>query len=224
MASGEGGPPLASIDLLVGGLSDLGSVWSGEAAQRQAADRLALDLAQLKLDQARSGVIAAAPAGASASVGGSASVLGKRPAAHLTYGGQQAEPFTFAAVDEFGLRERKIAPTENMPGYFEVQNAATEALGLDGVKVPGSDGDAADVTQWPTYAAAGLGAILTQWPVKGARAVGNYFYPGKFDTFGWSDVVSPETWAKGFAETNKPDAKQEEREHWNYLQPNYWAK
>ena len=88
MSSGEGGPPLASIDLLVGGLSDLGSVWSGEAAQRQAADRLALDLAQLKLDQARSGVVAVVAAGASASVGGSAPVLGERPATHLTYGGK----------------------------------------------------------------------------------------------------------------------------------------
>ena len=142
MSSGGGEPPLASIDLLVGGLSDLGSVWSGEAAQKRAADRLALDLAQLKLDQARSGVVAVAPLGASASVGGSAPVLGERPATHLTYGGKslaawgmgedmadQPSPVTTMPHDEDLLTAQSA---EDMFGEFAGWSQGLYNLGVVG--------------------------------------------------------------------------------------------
>lgn len=58
MGGGGGGPsPLASIQLLTDGLKGIDDVVSGDAARRRAADQLNLDLAQLKLDQARSGVL-----------------------------------------------------------------------------------------------------------------------------------------------------------------------
>lgn len=53
--------PLASIQMITDGLKDVDDITSGDAARRRAADQLNLDLAQLKLDQARSGVIAVTP-------------------------------------------------------------------------------------------------------------------------------------------------------------------
>lgn len=51
---GGGGPaPLASIDLITGGLKDINDVVSGDAARRRAADQLEVDLAQVKIDQAK---------------------------------------------------------------------------------------------------------------------------------------------------------------------------
>lgn len=51
---GGGAPPLASIDLITGGLKDINDVISGDAARRRAADQLELDLAKVKIDQAKS--------------------------------------------------------------------------------------------------------------------------------------------------------------------------
>lgn len=58
MGGGGGSPsPLASIQMLTDGLAGLDDIVSGDAARRRAADQLNLDLAQLKLDQTRSGVL-----------------------------------------------------------------------------------------------------------------------------------------------------------------------
>lgn len=79
MGGGGGSPsPLASIQLLTDGLKDVDDVVSGDAARRRAADQLNLDLAQLKLDQARSGVLAVAPDYAVNGIAGP-SPLGVRP-------------------------------------------------------------------------------------------------------------------------------------------------
>lgn len=78
MGGGGGGPsPLASIQMLTDGLTGLDDVISGDAARRRAADQLNLDLAQLKLDQARSGVALSAPGYAVNQFG--PSPLGVRP-------------------------------------------------------------------------------------------------------------------------------------------------
>lgn len=69
---GGGAPPLASTELLMGGLADIGDVLSGEKAQRVAANKLQTDLAQIKLDQLR--------ASAATKVGAGASPLGRRAA------------------------------------------------------------------------------------------------------------------------------------------------
>ncbi|AXF52646.1 MAG: DNA pilot protein [Microviridae sp.] len=50
------GPPLASFDLIAQGLRDVNDVVSGDAERRRAAEQLNLDIARIKLDQARSGV------------------------------------------------------------------------------------------------------------------------------------------------------------------------
>ncbi|HMM08332.1 MAG TPA: hypothetical protein PKA35_04330 [Paracoccus solventivorans] len=52
--SDGGAPPLASIDLISGALHDVNDIVSGDAARRRAADQLELDLAKVKIDQAKS--------------------------------------------------------------------------------------------------------------------------------------------------------------------------
>lgn len=54
-----GTPPLASVELITGGLQGLDDQVSGDAARRRAADTLNLDLARLRYEQARSGVVVA---------------------------------------------------------------------------------------------------------------------------------------------------------------------
>lgn len=53
LGGGGGPPPLASIDLLTGALADINDITSGDAARRRAADQLEIDLAQVKIDQAK---------------------------------------------------------------------------------------------------------------------------------------------------------------------------
>lgn len=78
MGGGGGAAPLASVSMITDGLKDIDDVTSGDAARRRAADQLNLDLAQLKLDQARSGVMAVAPQMAVNGISGP-SPLGVRP-------------------------------------------------------------------------------------------------------------------------------------------------
>lgn len=61
MASSGGAPPLASIDLLTEGLSAFDPEAKAERDRQRQADELNLDLARLKLEQARSGVVLAPP-------------------------------------------------------------------------------------------------------------------------------------------------------------------
>ncbi|MBL4917252.1 hypothetical protein [Szabonella alba] len=78
MASGSA-PPLASIELITGGLRDVADVTSGDAERRRVNDRLQNDLAQLKLDQLRSGVVAVGPSAVS-TVGNGPPPVGQRAA------------------------------------------------------------------------------------------------------------------------------------------------
>lgn len=82
-AAGGGAPPLASTELLLGGLGDITDVVSGEKARRDKANQLEVDLAQIQLDQARSGVLAVAPS-ATANVGEGLPALGRRAAMVVT--------------------------------------------------------------------------------------------------------------------------------------------
>lgn len=61
--------PLASIGMITEGLKDLGSVWSGEAAQKQKRYDLEMDLAKIKLDQAKADLQASATLSAIAKAG-----------------------------------------------------------------------------------------------------------------------------------------------------------
>lgn len=74
--AGGGAPPLASVELITGGLRDLSDVASGDADRRRQADQLKLDMARLEFEKLRSGVFAAAPS-AAAGVGSGLPALGR---------------------------------------------------------------------------------------------------------------------------------------------------
>lgn len=101
---GGGGAPLASIELITGGLKDVADAFTGEAARRRAADQLEMDLAQLKLDQLRSGVLAVAPSAASA-IGSGPTPIGPRTATVVQSAGR-FQP----ARGGFNERSRKTGP------------------------------------------------------------------------------------------------------------------
>ena len=75
--AGGGAPPLASVELLTNGLNNLSAELNGDNARKRQADQLNLDLAKLKLEQARSGVAIVPPAAVN-SVGGGSSPLGRQ--------------------------------------------------------------------------------------------------------------------------------------------------
>lgn len=84
-----GTPPLASIDLITGGLTDINDQLSGDAERRRQADILELDMAKLKYDQARAGVqaVSMAPRPVASGVGVGPSPLGRRSVVAPSPGG-----------------------------------------------------------------------------------------------------------------------------------------
>lgn len=88
-------PPLASTDLLVDGLAGVDDIVSGDLRRRRAADQLNLDMAALKLDQARSGVLSV-PIGAVNTVAKGPSPLGQRPIQVQQSNGASAAPLSMS--------------------------------------------------------------------------------------------------------------------------------
>lgn len=82
-AAGFGGttqgsaPPLASIDIITGGLRDINDVVSGDAERRRQADILKMELAKLEMEKLRAGIVAVGQSGGAASVGGGAPTVGR---------------------------------------------------------------------------------------------------------------------------------------------------
>lgn len=70
----SGVPPLASVELLTGALKDLSDHYTGADERRRQLDQLNFDLAKIRLDQARSGVVTVPSAVAADGA------LGRRPA------------------------------------------------------------------------------------------------------------------------------------------------
>ena len=101
MGESGGVSPLASVQMITDGLKDIDDVTSGDAARRRAADQLNLDLARLKLDQARSGVLAVAPQYAVNGISGP-SPLGVRPVRVQQSNGGDLLPASGASYDGRG--------------------------------------------------------------------------------------------------------------------------
>lgn len=215
-----GAAPLASAQILTEGLRGLDDVLSGDAARRRAADQLEIDLARLKLDQARSGVIFAPAPSASAAIGGSAA-LGQRPSVHAQIAG--AVPVRRSGISNPRSRSaagsapvsvpdgdpvpngKPVPPGESpyapgfkikkdeivrSPGVFEIQNRATGGLP---VTIPG-EGEPWGVDELATAV------------VVGAPQVADNFLSRKYrEIFGGSDdgpKSSRDYWRdpKGWAE------------------------
>ena len=136
-ASGGGeAPVLASIDAITSGLAGVDDILSGDAARRRQADELELDLARVKLDQARSGVAIAAPRQAVASgVGSGTSPLGIRPQTVAQSNTRPATASGFGPKPAWATgRTLDVAPVTNSPGVFEMQNPVT---GGKPITIPG---------------------------------------------------------------------------------------
>ncbi|WP_296222806.1 hypothetical protein, partial [uncultured Sphingomonas sp.] len=131
---GGGAPPLASIDAITSGLQGLDDIQSGDAERRRAADKLELELAKIRLDQARSGVM---PGPVASGVGRGPSPIGQR-AATVGYAAGSAPSASSRPriASTFGAptkgqnsvapgRKQEIDPVINSPGVFEIQNKAT---------------------------------------------------------------------------------------------------
>ncbi|MFD1881001.1 hypothetical protein [Paracoccus pacificus] len=149
-----GAPPLASIDLLSGGLAGLDDVISGDAARRRQADQLELDLAKIRLDQARSGVYQIEPQ-AVHSIGVGPSPLGRRSGQVVQRNVQVVTPRMAARsarnpgysgpTGKFSAGESRVTPgrpvkvdeVSNTGGVIEVENAFTGGP----VIIPGDGGE-----------------------------------------------------------------------------------
>lgn len=136
VSGGGEAPVLASIDAITSGLAGVDDIVSGDAARRRQADELELDLARVKLDQARSGVAIASPRQAVASgVGSGTSPLGTRPQTVAQSNTRPATASGFGPKPAWATgRTLDVAPVTNSPGVFEMQNPVT---GGKPITIPG---------------------------------------------------------------------------------------
>lgn len=124
LAAGGGAAPLASFDILTEGLKGLDDIVSGDAARRRAADQLELDLARLKLDQARSGVVLHRDNVTDADFP-TLSPLGRSNATYKQ-SNVRAAPAPFSLSNPIAPgREKEVDPLTNSPGVFEIENELT---------------------------------------------------------------------------------------------------
>lgn len=130
-----GPPPLASIDAITSGLAGIDDVVSGDAARRRAADQAELDLAKIRLDQARSGVMVGMPTPPVASgPGAGSSVFTGRPM-RVAQSNTVSAPAKFGPKPQWATgRELDVAPVTNSAGVFEMQNPVT---GGKPITIPG---------------------------------------------------------------------------------------
>lgn len=131
MGGGGGYAPLASVETLTGLARDVSDILSGDAARRRQADQLEVDLAKLKLEQARSGVVA---------VGPGVSPLGRTATARANNGGARfSKPFSMSNGPSSAPnaiapgRKKDIMELPNSPGVFEIDNNLTNGP----VTIPG---------------------------------------------------------------------------------------
>jgi hypothetical protein len=136
LATGGGGfgayassaPPLASIELLTGAMRDFGQEVTGEAAQRRAFERHNLEVARLKLDEARTSLVV--PRAPSAARGLGAGGFSLTPASTRSPATTAFVPPSFTGAKDLfswllqGDRETKEVPTSNIGGTIEIENPA----------------------------------------------------------------------------------------------------
>lgn len=129
-------PPLASIELIREGLSGFDPRAREEAERQRQADILNLDLARLKLEQARSGVIVG-PMGATDSVGRGPSPLGRRaamavPGGSISGAGNARYPVRLHSGGADGVRvggdSRRVAASDGKPDAVIPAKAAHEKI------------------------------------------------------------------------------------------------
>lgn len=150
-------PPLASVELLTGALQDGADELTGVAETRRATDRLNRDLAALRLDQARSGVVvdrgvpARGPLGGRPATVGTISGIGPG-----TSGG--AFPWSIRDIAT-GNRPVRIEPVSNTGGFIEVETPWTGGP----VSIPGDGGEPWEASEVATVVLAGVPQVAWNW-------------------------------------------------------------
>lgn len=161
MASAGGPAPLASVEMLTSGLRDFNDVVSGDAARRRQADILEMDLAKLKLDQARSGVLLP-QSNTVDRIGSAPSVLGRRPAIEGQSNVTAANPPLSRPVGLAPGRKVEVDPVKDTAGVSRITNSIT---GPEGITIPG-EGEPWGLDELATAAVVGIPQILWNRVVK----------------------------------------------------------
>lgn len=158
-AGGGGVPPLASIEAITGGFQEIMDERNGTAERQRKADQLNLDLAQVKLDQARAELKSLqSPLGRQAVMvpnGGAVFrdrvSMGNRTGAAASVASGSAGRSVPLAPD----REVDRLEVTDSPGVFVIDNAVTGGP----IVIPG-DGDPWGLDEFGTAAAVGAPQIL----------------------------------------------------------------
>lgn len=160
MGSGGGHAPLASIDLITGGLKDISDAMSGDKERQQKREELEQDLLRVQIDQLRSGVLAAPPA--AAGIGAGPSPIGRRPAVQAQSAGSAPKKLPVFGSPTPGPntiapgRGQEIDPVVNSSGIFEMENVLT---GGRPITIPG-EGEPWGIDELATAVVVGAPQIL----------------------------------------------------------------
>ena len=170
-------PPLASVELLTGAVQDGIDEIDGTAAMRRAKDRLELDLAKLRLDQARSGVAVYEPRRAVSSVGSVRAPVGGSPPVTVATNAAFSWPdFYMPGLSDMwanlgGNREVVRKPTENLGMMMQIENQFTP---FGPIWVPGSDGEVMGWDEVLVSTAVGAPQVAGQAVISFGSAIGTF--------------------------------------------------
>lgn len=147
LATASDVPPLASIEFIADAISGIEKEINGDAERQRQADQLNLELARLKLEQARSGVVVGPPSAAQ-SAGQGPSPLGRTAVTVIPETANSGVPRATASLDRGSLSWPQTRPDNSgypspltMPGVLADGTVVT---------VPNPNNNA-DFEQWLGY-------------------------------------------------------------------------
>lgn len=162
-----GGAPLASAEFLADAVNGFSDLVTGKTAVENQRAKLENDLLEIRLEQARSGVVASYTPPTAGRPGRGGPMLGRNATTMATvrdriYGSVNGPsgpmPFSLPGGRSWlsGDRPVQAEPVSNITGTIQVENALTGGA----VAVPGSDGEVMGIDELVTLAAfAGAGAV-----------------------------------------------------------------
>lgn len=156
----SGTAPLASADVIMGGLLDLGREFSGEAAQQRARDKVAADLNAVRLEQARA-ELKAGPFPGQITRRSNVSISKPSLASNKeTLAGVSSRANAGKSIGQIIApgREVDVAKLNNSPGVFELENVLTGGP----VVIPG-DGEPWGIDEVATAVVVGLPQVGYNW-------------------------------------------------------------
>lgn len=170
-------PPLASVQAITDGLAGLDDEFSGDAARRRQADQLEIDLAKVRLDEAKRGVGIGQPGHWDRALPAPSAPLTGNRAATVVQPSARVVPAKFGAGVNPVAPGRKddIAPLVNSPGVFEVENQWTP---FGPITIPG-EGEPWGIDELGTAVGVGVPQIVAGGLQAMSDAVKDRFWDGK---------------------------------------------